>query len=249
MRLRTSPRPLVPTKKLSGGASRASTGRRCWQRVEHRLREAAAGVPDLERDDLVGGCVVIDQAPTDLFADDVLGMTGGEPSDVGVTVVVSVSNVHGDENSVLKAGGLCIANLPQKPCADDPDSGLVTVDRVVVDDLEPTAVRRRALDTPVGISSVDLPRIMSVADRLFDVLVCQVALEEPEVDMQRPEEAVDRHRAGSLRAWSVDAMLRSVRPLRCFSRSSHCRSGAKALRSSDLCVYETAHRDKGRARR
>jgi len=36
------------------------------QRVEHGSRQALAGSPDLQGDDLVGARVVVDQAPADL---------------------------------------------------------------------------------------------------------------------------------------------------------------------------------------
>jgi hypothetical protein len=68
-----------------------------------RLGGALAGLPDLECDDLVSCGVVIDQAPIDLNAYDILGVAGGQPRDVGVAIIVGVARVHGLEDSLRAA--------------------------------------------------------------------------------------------------------------------------------------------------
>src|ERR1700691_4951614 len=69
------------------------------QRIEDGLGQTFAGLPDLECDYLVGGGVVVDQSPADLFAEAVLGVPGGQRSDVGIAVVIGVAGTHCFENS------------------------------------------------------------------------------------------------------------------------------------------------------
>src|SRR5271155_335350 len=97
---------LLASARSGRGAVR---GAGCGQRVEQCAGQAGAGVPDLERDDLVGAGVVVDQTPVDLFAEDVLGVAGGQPGDVGLAVVIGVAGSHCFEDPAslpLGPGGL-----------------------------------------------------------------------------------------------------------------------------------------------
>jgi hypothetical protein len=54
------------------------------QRVEDVTAKPFAGVPDLYCDELMGAFVVVAQPAGNTFADDVVGLSGGDPGDVGV---------------------------------------------------------------------------------------------------------------------------------------------------------------------
>ena len=85
---------------LSGACKRDASGgyavgaARTRKGVEDRLRQALASGPDLDGDYLLSYLVVVDEAPLDLLAYDALGMTGRQPGDIGVCVVIGVHG-HG----------------------------------------------------------------------------------------------------------------------------------------------------------
>src|SRR5689334_17970128 len=68
-----------------GGALRGS---RRGQRFEDAGGQARAGIPNLDRDELVTGPVVVSQAARNALADDIARFPGREPGDVGVSIVV-----------------------------------------------------------------------------------------------------------------------------------------------------------------
>lgn len=57
---------------------------RRWQRLKDARREAGACVPDLDGHELMGGAVVVSKAAGHALADDIIGLPGWEPGDVGV---------------------------------------------------------------------------------------------------------------------------------------------------------------------
>lgn len=61
---------------------------RRWQCFEDACRKASACVPDLKGHKLVSGAVIVSKATRHSLADDIVGLAGWEPGDVGVRVVV-----------------------------------------------------------------------------------------------------------------------------------------------------------------
>jgi hypothetical protein len=58
-------------------------GARIWQRLQDARRKAGARVPDLDCDQAVGSAIVIAKAPGNALADDIVGLPGREPGDIG----------------------------------------------------------------------------------------------------------------------------------------------------------------------
>jgi hypothetical protein len=131
-----------------GRSSRGAMRRAgCWQGVEHGLGQTFAGVPHLERDYLVGSGVVVDQSPADLFTENIVRVAGGQPSDVGIAVVIGVAGTHRFEDSW---GGHCSLGpflSSQRPRADDSRSVGVAFDGVVIDDGERLAIAANRAST------------------------------------------------------------------------------------------------------
>jgi hypothetical protein len=66
----------------SGSCALGSAWRR--QRFEDARGQPGARIPDLDRDKLVAGGIVVSEATRHPLADDVVGLAGREPGDVGV---------------------------------------------------------------------------------------------------------------------------------------------------------------------
>lgn len=58
------------------------------QRLKNARWQASTGVPDLYRDKLVAGAVVVTEATGDSLADDIVRLAGRKPGYVGISVVV-----------------------------------------------------------------------------------------------------------------------------------------------------------------
>lgn len=59
-----------------------------WQCLQDARGKARAGVPNLDCDQPMRGSVVVAEAAWDPLTDDIVGLPGWEPSDIGVCVVV-----------------------------------------------------------------------------------------------------------------------------------------------------------------
>lgn len=85
----------------------AACAARRWKRRKQLSRKALAGRPDLDPDNLVAAGIVVEQSPLDLLADDVIGVAGGKPGDIGIPVVVCELGAHGRiEDNPYRASGV-----------------------------------------------------------------------------------------------------------------------------------------------
>ena len=80
-----------------------------WQRVEDARREAGAGGPDLDGDELTGYAVEVVEAMGDALADDIVGFAGWEPNDVSVSVVVGERRQCSWSTLILKFDPVALA--------------------------------------------------------------------------------------------------------------------------------------------
>ncbi len=153
------------------------------QRFKQGSRQTSTGIPDLDRNQRVGGAVVVTESTRNALTDDIVGLASGEPGNVCCGVVV---RVHGS----FEVTAPNVRQLAHPPCRHDTPGRLVVVDGVVVDSLKPYSVGSDAFYEPVGLSVVDLPSAVSVADGLFDVGPTQMSFVKPEQGMSSPNEVL-----------------------------------------------------------
>lgn len=158
-----------------------SNGRR--QGFKQGSGQTGAGIPDLDRDQRVGGAVVVAESARNALTDDVVGLAGGEPGNVcfGIVVRVHVS---------FEVTAPNVRQLAHPPCRHDTRGRLVVTDGVVVDSFKPYSVGSDAFYEPVGLSVVDLPSAVSVADGLLDIGPIQMSFVKPEQGMSSPNEVL-----------------------------------------------------------
>lgn len=110
----------------------------------------------------MGRAVVVPQSTRDALAHDIVGLTGREPGDVCVAIVIGVHSSF--EVTVLDA-----RRLARPPCRHDTSGRLVIAYGVVIDGFEWNAVAGDALDEPIGLPLVDPPSTVPFADCPLDV--------------------------------------------------------------------------------